>query len=419
MLKGTVFLTKMRPDLVELETRNIQARVTISMCNDAGIPQAKDRWFVVTPRCDRQVQLGSMNQGRSSPMPGFEAWNIKETPVLDDKGEPIVDKKTGEIKTKRSFGGKRSFRLRLQHVEIEDAYSIGCRAQRDPNGPKPPGKTPFCSTQDGGIARRWDGKEFKEIPCEGRACYLRQYHGEGNRRMKPAKTVFNLIGRIAEDEFPALLVSVATGSDFNANEFLGMVMSTEKQWADMCNRAGVALPMSWYGLPIDMTVYEAVGDESRYPRIHFVLATDLETVFRISIEQRAAIARMGHELPPAAHRLLIPAVQEADDAEVLFPASDDDNPARSAAASLIDLAKRAKEQAARESVNPGILDDDSVSVGGEFDPNPLTGLQLDLDRADTEAWVKKIETKALAENKDESLIGAIKDLCSDRLKALT
>jgi hypothetical protein len=55
------------------------------------------------------------------------------------------------------------------------------------------------------------------------------------------------------------------------------------------------------------------------PRIHFALATDLETIWRFTFEQRQAFARMGRELPPAAQQLLIADVTQADDDEVLFP----------------------------------------------------------------------------------------------------
>lgn len=390
MLKGLAFLNVMRPDLAELETRNIQARVTISICNDRGIPQSKDRWFVVTPRCDRQVELGGMKQDRSSPMPGFNDWNFK---TVDGKISRGSDGKA-------TIAGRKSFRLRLQHVEIEDAYTIGCRCQRDPNGPKPPGKTPFCSTSDGVTARRWDGKQFVSIPCEGAGCYLRQYHGEGNKRMRPAKTTFNLIGRLAEDDFPTLLVSVATGSDFNANEFIGLAMATEKQWKDMCDRSGITLPMSWYGIPIDLTVYEATGDESRFPRIHFSLATDLETLFGISINQRMVIERMGRELPAAAHRLLLPEVQEADDAEVFFvPAEvNAQSPARNSLRAAADRARQIEEQ----------------TDAGEG--NPLDELMDELSTATSDQQIVEIQTRWI--KADPSLEADVKALCTARARQL-
>lgn len=425
-LKGISFLTRMRPDLVELETRNIQARVTISMCDARGIPQKKGDWFVVTPRTDRQVELGGMKQDRSSPMPGFEEWNFHFPPVLDDHGKQVVDKTTGELKFNRVMGGRKSFRLRFQHVQIEDAYTIGCRCQRDPEGPKPPGKTPYCSTTDGITAKRWDGKVFADIPCLGQACPLRQYRGTGAKRTKPAKTVFNLVGRIADEEFPALLVSVATGSDFNAHEFLGLIESTEKQWADMCDRAGVSLPMSWYGLPMDLTIYEGVGDETRFPRIHFSLATDLETVFRISIEQRASIARMGRELPPAAHRLLIADVREADDAEVVFPVSEagpaqrTEAPRVGAMGSLRAMAAAAQATAQQAEIGRATIldsdpaDDDDVPL----DPgDPLAPFDAELAKCPTQDAAMALQARVL-ETADESIVGEIRKRTTARLAAL-
>lgn len=389
-MKARMFLKTVRPDLLELETRHIQARVTISMCSANGIPQRKDRFFVVTPRCDRQVELGGQKQDRSSPMSGFETWNLSKG--QDDK---------------LTYAGRRTFRMRLQHVEIDDAYSISCRCQRAPNAPKPPGKTPYCSTRDGETATRWDGKQFAPMPCAGEKCPLRQYHGEGNRKMKPAKTVFTLVGRIDEDDYPHLLVSVPTGSDFNVKEFVGLVEGTEKQWADMCEVAGITLPMSWYGLPIELTVYEATGDETRYPRIHYALATDLETVFKISLTHRQALADSVRSLPTSAQHLLTAAVQEADDAEVIFPQDGEgEAPARSAKDSLRALA------AGDDDVPPPPDDTDAPA-----DDDPLASLRAELAAATGPAesyavqmrWLKtaedslKVEGKALCEARTKEL----------------
>ncbi len=335
MSKGMAILRKVRPDLEKLETRHVQARVTISMCDTRGIPQVKNKFFVVTPRCDRQVTLGTMVQDRSSPMPGFEGWNLK---TKDGGGA--------------SMAGRGSFTMRIQHPDIEEAYHVSCRAQKDPGGIKSPGRTPFCSTKDGVTASRWDGKAFAAIPCQGAACKLREYHGEGRNRMRPAKTVTNIVGRLAEDDFPPLLISVATGSDNNLREWVGLIEGTAKQWQDMCDRAGMSLPMSWYGIPIRLTVFESTGDETRFPRIHFALGCNLEEVFRLSIQHRALIAEMGDalQLPPPAARLITPEIEHADDVEVIQPETPETPaPKRTGAlASLASLTRAALDATASE-----------------------------------------------------------------------
>lgn len=336
MSKGSAFLGQVRPDLMELETRHVQARVTISMCDSRGIPQVKNRFFVVTPRVDRQVTLGGSTQDRSSPMIGFEDWNLAK------KGAGVV------------MAGRGSFTMRIQHPDIEDAYHVGCRAQKDPGGMRSPGRTPFCSTRDGVTARRWNGSAFIEIPCEGMGCKLREYHGEGRSRHRPAKTVTNIVGRLAEEDFPPLLVSVATGSDVNLREWVGLIEGTAKQWADMCDRSGMNVPMSWYGIPIRLTVFESTGDETRFPRIHFALGCDLEEVFKLSIRHRAIVAEMGDalRLPPPVAQLITPDIEHADEVEIIHPTEPEPRPSTGAMESLRRLAAVAPQQQAPEESGP-------------------------------------------------------------------
>ena len=310
------FLKKMRPDLDDVPTRHgIEARLTVGICYPGAVPSHKDRLFVVTPRADRQVELGRSKQDRSSPMKGFNDWNF-----LRDK-----DGKFAMHRGVYRPNGRKEAVIRIQHADINDAVTYGCRCQRSPDGPTPPGRLPFCTTNDGERARRWNGKALEEIECLGVECPLSQYttDARGNR-FKPAKSFMTIVGRLAVDGFPSPLISLTTGSDVNIHEFVGLVCETEARWNDMCNRVGVDIPMNWYGIPIGVRVFESTGEETRFPRLHFSTPANLEEVFRTvhaSMETFHEIGSGIQRLLPAAEMLSEETI-EADNAEVLFPESE-------------------------------------------------------------------------------------------------
>lgn len=302
-----------RPDLEDLTTSHIQARVIIGYCDDKGVPRNKDRFFIVEPRVGRQVSVGSSTQDRALLHPACRAWNYQQ------------DGKT--------LAGDRSIRIRIQHLDVEDAYTVGCicfRAEGDRTAPKPPGKSPYCKSSDMVTASRWNGTAFADMPCEGRACPLRQtyFQESGGRQYRKvdAKTLFRLVGRIDEEGVPALLVSVVTGSDYNVTQFAGLLDSVGKQWADLCAAIGVDVPIPGYGLPIRLQVYESTGDNSRFPRIHYTLDCDIEELFQREVTRRQRMSSYGHQLAAIESQRLLtaPASFDVDDdaldaQEILFP----------------------------------------------------------------------------------------------------
>lgn len=311
--KASRHVSIVRPDLEDLTTSHVQARVIIGYCDDKGVPRNKDRFFIVEPRVGRQVSVGSSAQDRALLHPACRAWNYQQ------------DGKT--------LAGDRSIRIRIQHLDVEDAYTVGCicfRAEGDRNAPKPPGKSPYCKSSDMVTASRWNGTTFADMPCEGRACPLRQtyFQESGGRQYRKvdAKTLFRLVGRIDEEGVPALLVSVVTGSDYNVTQFAGLLDSVSQQWADLCAAIGVDVPIPGYGLPIRLQVYESTGDNSRFPRVHYTLDCDIEELFQREVTRRQRMSSYGHQLAAIEPQRLLaaPASFDVDDdaldaQEVLSP----------------------------------------------------------------------------------------------------
>lgn len=317
MSKASRHISIVRPDLDALPTSHVQARVIVGFCDDRGVPRNKGSFFIVEPRVGRQVQVGNSVQDRAQLHPQADAWNWQ-----------------GEGNT-RKLAGDRSIRIRLQHTDVEDSYSVGClcfRAEGDPKAPKPPGRSPYCKSADMVTASRWDGKAFSTIPCLGKACPLRQtyYTGSGDKQYRKvdAKTLFRMVGRIDEEGVPALLVSVVTGSDYNVAQFGGLLDSIEKQWHELCVAIEQEIPMPGYGLPIRLMVYESTGDGSRFPRIHYTLDCDIEELFQREIARRARMSDFRNQLASVSTPLLLPASFDVDDdaldaAEVLNPTQGD------------------------------------------------------------------------------------------------
>lgn len=302
MSKASRHISIVRPDLDALPTSHVQARVIVGFCDDRGVPRNKDRFFIVEPRVGRQVQVGNSVQDRALLHPQAEAWNWQ-----------------GDGKT-RVLAGDRSIRIRLQHTDTEDAYSIGClcfRAEGDPKAPKPPGKSPYCKSSDMVTASRWDGKAFTDIPCLGKSCPLRQtyYTGTGDKQYRKvdARTLFRMVGRIDEEGVPALLVSVVTGSDYNVAQFGGFLDSTAKQWDELCVAIGQEIPFPGYGLPVRLLIYESTGEGSRFPRIHYTLDCDIEELFQREIARRARMSNFRNQLAAVSTPLLLPASFDVDD----------------------------------------------------------------------------------------------------------
>lgn len=317
-MKARNFLTKVRPDLAAFQSDNVQARLTISICDERGIPQMKDRFFVVTAKVDRQVQMGGTKQDRASAHPKMDAFNFRFN--------------KDNVKLLR---GQPSVRVLIQHSDIEDAYKIGCRAQQAPGHPVAPGKKPLCQTWDGVTATRWNGEQFVEMACLGDKCPLRQepparYDAatdKSTRFPKPAKTQFKLIARLDEEDMPQLLVSECTGSDINVATFASLIESVIRQWDQLCEAAGMSIPMSWFNVPIRMTVYPASGDGTRSPRIDYVLDCDIRELFtrRVEWQQRMSgwgsvlLGAVNAPLQLSASTLIDEDMDDLDSAEVLNP----------------------------------------------------------------------------------------------------
>ena len=311
-MKARAFLGKVRPDLENYQSDGVQARLTIGMCDDVGIPRNKDRFFLVTAKVDRQVQMGRGKQDRASPHPKCDAFNFA-------KGE----------RGGKAIRGQASVRVLIQHQDIEDAYRIGCRCQQASGYPIAPGKRPLCQTWDGVTASRWDGQGFTDIQCLGSECPLRDEpppDAKGQRQARPAKTQFKLIARLDEEDIPALLVSECTGSDINVANFVSLVETTTLQWEQFCQASGVSIPMNWFLIPIRMTVYAVTGDNTRSPRIDYTLDCDIREVFQRRVEWQQRMVGWGSALLATAQAplqlkaadLITEDIDDLDSTEVLM-----------------------------------------------------------------------------------------------------
>lgn len=310
-MKARNFLTKVRPDLAAFQSDSVQARLTIGICDDRGIPRMKDYFFVVTAKVNRETGNGD----RASAHPKMDAFNFR----FDGKN--------------KVYRGQSSVRVLIQHSDIEDAYKIGCRAQQAPGHPVAPGRKPLCQTWDGITATRWNGEQFVEMACLGADCPLRREPpAKGDKRMpRPAKTQFKLIARLDEEDMAQLLVSECTGSDINVGNFASLVEGVTRQWDQLCEAAGMSIPMSWFGVPIRMTVYPASGDGTRSPRIDYVLDCDIRELFtrRVEWQQRMSgwgsvlLGAVNAPLQLSASTLIDEDMDDLDAEEVLNPTQGD------------------------------------------------------------------------------------------------
>lgn len=344
--KGAKFLAATRPDLADMPVNGVQARITVGMCDERGIPLCKDRLFIMSARVERNTNNGD----RSSPMRGFDVWNFTTParPFIGDKGAGLA--------------GRSSVRLRLQHTSVDDAYDVSCLCFRGPaDAPKPPGKAPYCKSRDMVNASRWfigdDGKgAFFDIDCLGSECPLRE---RGPKGEVLAKSRITLVARLDEPGFPALLVSMTTGSDVSGANMFGVLDGLEAQWKALQKTAQEMLGIppeafpafSPYGLPVRIAVFEQTGERSRFPRWHVTLDASMEEILGLAMEARSrlkAIAsgeKIAGLLPAPASVLAQEGdLEPLDVAEVLDP---EHEPRVTARQRFAEAAQRAPQNARR------------------------------------------------------------------------
>ena len=232
----------------------VGAVLTIGHKGPKGAPEQTDRFYLVVPQ---EVD------GVRAKHPAYSLFN---------QAEPER---------------RQLIRGNLVHASIGECFEYNRRAQNLP-GLGHPMKAPSCSG-DGVRASRWDGKEFKEIPCPGDKCQFAQSTGD---KPTPCKPFMRLLFRIRWPDgnpLPSMLVKFTSGSWNTTKNIVGFFDHIEAQAIN----AGVE-DYTLYGFPFQLLLMrkKVAGRPRAFPIVSITPEVDVTSFL---FEQR----RVRRELGPA------------------------------------------------------------------------------------------------------------------------
>ena len=131
--------------------------LTIGERSARGIPTNTHQFFIKRPIAVAK-QLGSRKGLVRENDPEFSRFNTSDKP---------------ELRSIIRFNIVHPIHLRDSWESMVDAFQFQLLAQQLPKHPNHPKQAPACSG-DGKHAQRWDGKEYKEIPCANNLCEFQQ-----------------------------------------------------------------------------------------------------------------------------------------------------------------------------------------------------------------------------------------------------
>lgn len=233
---------------------------TIGHKGDRGQPVDTDRFFLVLPTAEK---VGSTEIRR--PHPEFRAFN--------------------EADPER----RQMLKGTLVHLEVAQCWEYHLKAQVLPGLAAHPSRAPHC-TGDGTAARRWDGAEFRDIPCPNELCQFRQ--GQGKKACGAfGRVLFRL--RWADGvRMPQLLCKLTTQSWHSVAALQGFFGYTQAQAALLGGPLGI------YGVPFSITLSRKTNAKrgQAFPVLSVSVDGDLQGFF----VQRAAALRSSTDYQLAA-----------------------------------------------------------------------------------------------------------------------
>ena len=251
--------------------------LTIGERSAKGIPTNTDKFFIKRPIAVKK-QLGSRKGLVRENDPEFSRFNGSDKP---------------ELRSVIRFEIVHPVHLRDGWNSMVDCFQFQLLAQQIPKNPTHPKAAPACSG-DGKHAQRWDGNEFKEIPCPNNLCEFQQ--GRPAPCKPRARMAFQL--RWPEHEawnvLPTPTCLFSTRSWYNINRvMLPFFKNLHKQ--------AMALgyhEYTFYGLPCRMTLSKrSTNKGGMVPAISLSTEFERGTNFRDFLAQndqmRGSFSRKG------------------------------------------------------------------------------------------------------------------------------
>ena len=133
------------------------AVLTIGQKNQAkGYPCDTDKFFIKVPQTSTK-RVGGRTVLMRENDPEFGRFHASDKP---------------ELRSVIRLNVTHPAHLRNGWLSMTDAFHFSLQAQQLPKHPNHPSQAPVCFG-DGKKASRWDGKQYKDIPCPNRLCQFR------------------------------------------------------------------------------------------------------------------------------------------------------------------------------------------------------------------------------------------------------
>lgn len=242
----------------------IGAALTVGIKGPNGAPIEKDRYHILSP--DAVLAEYSKRDGGSYKAPKRELH-----PSYTSFNEAAPER-------------RRVIPARLAHATIAELFEFRLQAQSGAKGiPAHPKKAPVCRG-NGETAIRWDGTDFKPLPCPGEKCpYSQPTPGANGKSTKPACGPFMRF--LARFDFPETagrrLPSIPfkfTSAGWNSTRnFLGFFDAFRKA----CAGFGIdpnQVPL--FGMPVSLILNERTNPETqaRFPVVSIQTAGDADII---------------------------------------------------------------------------------------------------------------------------------------------
>lgn len=233
---------------------NFGAVLSMGVKGQRGFPVEKDRFHIVWPQEDEA--------GIRPHHPQFAPFN-----------------RAGPEHRKVVLG-------QLVHHTKDECFQYSYRCQADRRLPAHPKKVPACRG-NGATALRWDGDDFREIPCPAEKCEFRQPISD--KKGPPCKPWmrfgFRLVWRDRASDLPTPATKFTSGGWNTIKNFLGFFEAIE--------RAAEGLGFADYslmGFRFSIQLVEKKGPAQRFPTAVIVPLDDPIEFLMQQVEHRQQIA---------------------------------------------------------------------------------------------------------------------------------
>lgn len=254
-----------------------QSVVTVGRKDENGQPVDNDRFFVMSAAADHTLQLRT-RAGKS-----YTAEARSHHPDFDPRGYPMI-------------------RGILMKAEIDDALVLQRSMYRSPKLGMPPDKRPVCSSKDFVTATRWEGGEWRSIPCPGDMCRFTE-----EKECKPGATLAFVLNL---PDSPQLMTYWATKSPQNVTRIRAWLNEVDYQFKALGQEP------RWWGIKILLTLESRTSQKEagrRYPLVDINIDGAIMDSIAFAMKARDIAKRIG-EIPTAR---LLSATFEQEDADQL------------------------------------------------------------------------------------------------------